>query len=534
MVEDIPIITGDPLKTKGGASFTCFVLPFRFKPVLRSPFDAKDVYYAPVEMRSSEWVRRMRYFTSETATVLYEQARWFEVSEEHWRSFNWCNNGHSKLFYFNNARKQHIAVRVHPPRLILFESQVSKAKQDDNAETINMFDIGFLIVEASFETDANAPAPDYRDLLLFNELFRYWRIPFEKHPERMRLLLNDCFGDSAEAIYFQRWLDLLLIPVELESGGALYKLFPSDWIDYAQAWWQSEAFNLEQAQPPSRHYTAQMHDSGWITYADNRTFVWSCAVIKEGAKSLVKMGNSSSNNTVKLGSWIKFLNVDSPGDLEWINKATDFEKEWVNERFYDRWLHFGTLYGFNYHAGVMLTAPLEDPPIVHHFHNEYMDMTLLLFYLRLMLFRFSRVLTRLSADMRGTPVFKKRHRDEFKVLRREFAIFTNLYQFPLISNQQQAIEMYELIRKRMDVQDLFKEVEEEIKSSHEYFQFEEESKLNKNIQHLTWIGIVIALIGAIATIVSIPDAVEFLKEFLVGKEQVIWPAIPYPPSPKTP
>ena len=56
MAEDIPIVTGDPLYTKGGASFTCFVLPFRYKPHPLSYYDAKNVvendkpYYQPIPM----------------------------------------------------------------------------------------------------------------------------------------------------------------------------------------------------------------------------------------------------------------------------------------------------------------------------------------------------------------------------------------------------------------------------------------------------------------------------------------------------
>jgi len=542
MAEDIPIITGDPLEKKDGASFTTFVLPFRYQPSLVSFYDADDIlksnkpYYKSIEMHSPDWVNRMRYFTSETARVLYDHARWFELSESNWKDFEWGNKAFSeKIFNFYNEHGKKINVRFHPPRLILFEwrdvKTVSVDADEDHKQNRDWFDTGFLIIKASFEADDRNPS--YRDLLYFNELFRYWRMPFTKHQWKMRMLFGNHFDGKPEGFYLQRWSELLRIPFQISPDKALYSLFPRIWNDVAEAWWSSEASDL--IRTPSPHANARMDNAGWICYADNRTFVWSCAVVESGVKALEKMGNTDNETLIKLGGWIKFLNVDQPGKINWINEATPFEKEWVKKRYYDRWLHFGTLYGFNYHAGVMLTKPCDEPPIGRHFHDQYLDMTLLLLYLRITLFRFSGELTRLSADMRRSKTtnfwtefrINLKHRKEFKVLRREFAVFTNLYQFPLISNQQQAIEMYDLIRKRMDVQELFKEVEEEIKSSHEYFQFLEESNLNKLILVLTVVSIFVA-------IASIPNAIELFTQTFSENEQVKCSAFPCFPSPKTP
>jgi hypothetical protein len=548
MTEEIPIITGDPLRKEDGATFTCFVLPFRYQPRLLKVIDShggNSACYKPVEMRSHEWVSRKRYFTSETAKVLYEHARWFELSEDDWLAFDWCGNKSAKIFHFYDEQWQKFAVKFHPPRLMLFEWCDAKVKpvyaKAGDKENQDLFDTGFLVIKASFEThDKN---PNYRDLLYFNEFFRYWRVPFKKHHGKMKKMLGNNFGWKPDAYYFQRWAKLLQIPFLTDK--ALCRLFPHEWENAAEAWWAGEVY--DQASKSSLHTSAQMDNAGWICYADNRTFVWSCAVVKDGTNALERMNGpeiADDEIPTNLGGWIKFLNVDQPGKVDWINNATPFEKEWGKERYYDRWLHYDTLYGFNYHAGVMLTAPCDEPPIVRHFHDQYLDMTLLLLYLRITLFRFSRELTCLSAGMRKSRnglfgylyikannfvnwISNQIHRHfgfpkgfkpivnwkkDFQKLRKEFAIFTNLYQFPLISNQQQAIEMYELIRKRMDVEELFKEVEKEIKSSHEYFQFEEESKLNRFMFWLTIIGIPIAIIGTGATILGIRGVTAYLCE----------------------
>ena len=532
MAEDIPIVTGDPLQTPGGASFTCFVLPFRYKPHPLSYYDAKNVvendkpYYQPIPMHSHEWISRERYFTAETAKVLFENTKWLVLPDNDWEKLDY-----PKFISFYNSNRQKMTVRIHPPRLILYEWQVNP--ENRSRDILDLFHTGFLVVKASFLQKRRQISPSYRDLLHFNELFRYWRVPFQGHKVSMEKSMRGTFWNTSKDFYFRRWQELLQLPLMVASDSAVYRLFPESWDRAASQWWSAELEDLEY----SVYDNKRLDDSGWICHSDTRAFVWSCAIIKNGANALKQMNNSEisdDDSPINLGGWIKFLNVDLPGELEWINKATVFEKEWGKGRFYDRWLHYGTLYGFNYHAGVMLAGPCDDPPIVHHFHDHYFDMTLLLLYLRITLFRFSRELTRLSAEMRGTPDFKKEHREEFKILRREFAIFTNLYQFPLISNQQQAIEMYELIRKRMDIEELFKEVEEEIRSSHEYFQFEEEAELNKKIHWLTIVGAILAFIGVIATVASIPDTFEYFRDIFAEKEPVNWPVIPYPPSPKTP
>lgn len=514
MAVEIPIITGDPLKKEDGATFTCFVLPFRYHPVCAEAYDTLMVEvgespcYTRTNMRSREWVSRMRYFTSETAKVLFEHAQWLELSKCYWEKLNY-----PKLFDFhtNGKQKRKMTVRLHPPRLALFEWH--ELTVNHNPKNQDIFHTGFLVLEASFlGGDAYTTAPTYSDLLQFNELFRYWRVPFDGHKAILKGALGSSFGEKPEEYYFQRWAKLLQIPLKISSNKKLYYLFPGKWEPAAKSWWRVEV--NEQALSP--HNNAQMDDSGWICYADTRAFVWSCAVINGGARTLVHMGCEEAadiESPVNLGGWIKFLNVDPPGDITCMNKATEYEKDWAKDRYYDRWLNYGTLYGFNYHAGVMLAKPSKEPPVVRYFHDLYFDMTLLMLYLRITLFRFSRELTCLSTDMRSNTGSFRKYRKKFKTLRREFAVFTNLYQFPLISNQQQAIEMYALIRKRMDVQELFKEVEEEIKSSHEYFQFEEESYLNKYIFWLTVLGIPIALIGTVATILSIKEVMDYLIKF---------------------
>jgi hypothetical protein len=78
-----------------------------------------------------------------------------------------------------------------------------------------------------------------------------------------------------------------------------------------------------------------------------------------------------------LGCWVKLLNVDAPGPApEVTNRVTAFERDWAKGHTYKRWAHYGTLYGFNYHAGAMLSGPSSEPPTWLHFRQQYLDAAL--------------------------------------------------------------------------------------------------------------------------------------------------------------
>ena len=201
--------------------------------------------------------------------------------------------------------------------------------------------------------------------------------------------------------------------------------------------------------------------------------------------------NIPSGKAWDLGHWIKLLNVDKPGkNIDNTHQSRDFERRWAEERTYKRWEEEGTFYGFNYHCGAMvgppIDEPLDEPPICQHFGQMYFDQVLLLLYIRVALFRFSMELNRISVDaLKGKRRYLSRWREDFQRLRWSFALFANLYQFPLLSNQQQGIEMYSLARDYLDVDDLFREVKEEINDCHEYLVVREEMEQSSKIERLT-------------------------------------------------
>ena len=296
-------------------------------------------------------------------------------------------------------------------------------------------------------------------------------------------------GRRPSEIYFERWTSWLTFPIE-DGNGQRWQLFPEARQEQARAW-------VDSAQ--------SLTDSGWIVYSDPRTFVWTCAIVDRGGAALAEAFSTPRFEASAFGHWIKLLNVDEPGETpDKTHESTEFERNWARKRSYQRWEEQGTFYGFNYHCGAMLGPPLkppEAPPLWQHFGHMYFDQTLLLLYLRVGSFSFSHQLSRISAQARDTTApdekagFEAWRRD-FQRLRWDFALFTNLYEFPLLSNQQQGLEMYEKARESMDVTQLFREIQEEIRSSHEYLEIragQEQTRMSTRLTVVATMGLALGL-----------------------------------------
>ncbi len=512
---------------------------------LHSPLVATGAGVAP---RDRE---RRDYFTRETTKVLYARAKWFLLrgkadetdsgGKRHVVDFTRRDGLVGFTFHSPTARSLEVQMRA--PALVLFEwpeHQFQEPPDHSASEPENdPLRVGFIVLELYFGSTQGADtAPTLDDLLALNELFRYWQRPYEKHslpagdychaleqaPVDLRhpgqTVSTQAKSNAELNAYLRRWDWYLKCPLVMDDGRR-FELVESEEVKAVQAWvCGKQAAPTKAPEQPTEPY-------GWMEYADHRAFVWTCAVLdtklpeRKAGEPEARPRRGPGQRQARLlqglisflgirrldywpecsGHWIRLLNVDLPkmekrvaNGKSWC--CTAFEREWVDKRTYKRWAHCGALYGFNYHAGAMLTAYCDVPPTWRHFRDMYFDQTLLMLYLRTVLFRFSLQLSRVSELGRATvrrrdtrPAISDEFLKEFAWLRHDFAMFTNLYQFPLLSNQQQGIEMYAMCRKAMDVDDLFKEVQAEIESTHEFL----------NVETATHIGETTLILSVVAT-----------------------------------
>jgi hypothetical protein len=479
----LELACGDPeQRSEGdaGASYTRFVLPFAYVPEPWLDSTAGSVY-EPADLSDHHSAERRAYLTWETARVLFDRARWLRLKDP---DHPWPKR---VLLRFRDGFECEIGIAA--PWLVLFEwTRDRPSSEPDPLRT------GFLIVETHFCDDPKGVPkgrlPILDDLLELNELFRYWRRPFPEHPKLRYLALlgklpialagnaDGSVGDCSrvEWIYTGRFASLLELPVQID--GRYWRVVPQG----------TAAGGL----PEDR-----------AIYADPRCFVWTCALPQGGGQRLAEEFGVPETEPWRFGHWFRLLNTDLPEQpkddehpcaeaLEQrSHHCTAFDQEWARERTYRRWAHDGTYYGFTYHSAALLTRPHHRIPVWRHFREIYFDHVLLLLYLRVTLFQFSRRLTQFSEKMRDQHGQVDESQQEFQDLRLAFTIFTNLYQFPLMSNQQQGLELYALARQGLDVNDLYQEIQEEIHNTHDYLS----ARTSLRLAHTTTRLTVVATLG---------------------------------------
>ena len=488
-------------------SATRFILPFKLSiaakklPRVESGGTDRKPYYRRMDKKDKNgWIwenieAREKYFTAETRDVMFARATW------------WVMTGEPKPLTMTAPDGQELVGKVLPPALVLFEYHCGE----------KLLRHGFLVVEVAFPEGDNA-ALRLDDLLLFNELFRYWRKPYEKHNlefEQQLVGIAKAFGTMSDP-YEARWLSMLCVP--LDDGRVL----------------------LEKASPdPKAIAMATFGD-----YADDRAFVWTRALRSETQMNFIiphtgagdkwrAEENPETGLRSMFGYWIKLLNVDKPSlrysagkiagyePSTTTNIATAFERKWVDERTYRRWEHYNCYYGFNSFSAAMMAESFDYLPTWQHWFQMYFDQVLLLLYLRVTLFRFSGELTTITGNVvcASAKAESEQPLDEWKIafrkLRRAFTCFENLYQFPLLSNQQQAIEMYTCARKNMDIDDLYAEVSKQIASSDELLSAEVEERRNKLSYSLNKLAVFGFGVSAAFGMFQIPGVTDGLIGLLI-------------------
>ncbi|MCI5131879.1 MAG: hypothetical protein D3904_10205, partial [Candidatus Electrothrix sp. EH2] len=138
----------------------------------------------------------------------------------------------------------------------------------------------------------------------------------------------------------------------------------------------------------------------------------------------------------------------------------------------------------------------------------YFDVLMLLFFMRMSLFRFSKALSDILMDEQSWD----NRREDLIALRKKFTRFTVLYRYPIISNQQQMLELYELQHACFDIESFFKEVQVEIDNTHGFLEVleanrlaDESTRLANTANKFTTIGIPLAVAAVLAALFAVPD-----------------------------
>lgn len=499
--EAIELLIGHP--DHDWASHTSLLLPFSYRLRPAGPVDSTQPVWGPCDTveecvgrkpyRSEQKCRqvggvvsrreRYKYFTADTSRVLFGRSRRFLLhgGESQQRGF--------RLPRDNKNTERNVDVVFSAPELWLFEFDQSIRDADDRRSGTDdpgdPLACGILRIEFYF---APGQKVYLSDLLKLNERLRYLRAPFHGFDDD-GLRLSGC------APHIAFWVDLLRAP--LTDNGRHFSLIGGHEAAVLREQWDQKGARTDGwATAEGQHHTPFMHD-------DDRCFVWTTAIACPPLSKLGPMGGPIAPESFP--SWLALLNVERTADAS----MDPFQAEWTKPRTYMRWAQHGTLFGFTGHSGCVLANTNDFTPVWLHMRTVYLDQARLLLYVRSVVHRFSNRMVQHAVKQRG-QVGKDRGSSaqmlgDAEHLLSQLADFTNLYQFPLLSNQQQGLELYALQRRHLDIDELFAEVRGEAEGTHRHLDVlraKRQAELTNIIQ--TW-GVPIAVAGLVATLLSIGE-----------------------------
>ncbi|KXS21959.1 hypothetical protein M427DRAFT_40714 [Gonapodya prolifera JEL478] len=361
---------------------------------------------------------------------------------------------------------------------------------------------GFMVMDLTFPNDVQVVAAsgglstvssrdslNLADVLQVNELFKYYRLPFPGHPNfgyadllqscrydwRKPELIGKPSSDEDKAgskppksdgafinrAYLGRWDWMLECPLRHPHTRQLLSLMPKTWIVKTRDSEASLVVPKPQGQRTENSSTRQRSEgpersSGWLSYPDNRAFVWT-AVMADSSH----LTTTSDGSRIDSGQWVRFVNVDLP-TLQSPGNPSKFERSWIDPLTYRRWSHYGSQYGFTYHSGAFWTTPNSDS-FFDIFFGVYFDMALVLFYSRVSLLHFSWDVALLApppgateAGRESSPFNSRAHgTPPSLVLLNDLQTFTRMYLQPSFSIQQQGHELSAVFRSAMEVDTLY-------------------------------------------------------------------------------
>lgn len=233
---------------------------------------------------------------------------------------------------------------------------------------------------------------------------------------------------------------------------------------------------------------------------DDRMFV----VCWYGNSELVKRysGNVKEGAALYLTDdwWYRYLFVD--GEFRTCQDATMME-QLLRAHTYGRWSGWGTLSGIARYSWVTLSSPLPQVPayVVAHIRTIYFRMVELALLQRACVLRFSEEVTKISALQSGDKHLPKRMENLF----REYLRFVNKLNFREVTAQEQGIEMYDMLRRSMRLDEQVKDLDAQIHELHNYAASLGEASRNEKLDLLTLLGAILGVPTFISTGYEIMD-----------------------------
>lgn len=183
--------------------------------------------------------------------------------------------------------------------------------------------------------------------------------------------------------------------------------------------------------------------------------------------------------------WSKYLFVDVRNEGV---KNLFVREQVLTQQSYLRWADMGAFYGISRFSFVCLT-PLPDQLgettyLIDHVRTIYYRLVEVVLLQQASILHFSSLATQVSELQENDRYIT----DNIRHLYKRYIKFVNKFYFRTITSQEQGIELYNLIKDTMKIDEEVKDLDNEIEELHDYASMLEEKASNKQLDLITRIG----------------------------------------------
>lgn len=231
-------------------------------------------------------------------------------------------------------------------------------------------------------------------------------------------------------------------------------------------------------------------------------------------------GGSSRYRRISDGDMVRLCFADSAGTDEFPYDK-DFLKDFDEGFTYDRFRSSGTRFlisGYSFVA--LLGTGFGDAVISTHMRRHYFQMMLLAQMELASLLGFSGQVSR-AVQRYGSGRENRENLEKcMSAIQEEFLQFVHRFRFTGVSNQLQAQELFELLRKNLKSQELFDDVQDEIAVANDFLRAEASDRATRSAEWLSLLGGIAVVLGVVIGLLStnfIADA-EVWRAYFNGLE----------------
>lgn len=225
------------------------------------------------------------------------------------------------------------------------------------------------------------------------------------------------------------------------------------------------------------------------------------SIIKEDEDSIPIVGKDIYTDRVISNELYSFAFIDAKDST---CQSPEMREEILKRCIYSRWRDEGTIYAVTHHSLVCLTGEADflKFSVINPFLTEYVIMASGVLLQRATLMRLSDKCSEISFRTDMNKKEQKELIDDIKCLKRDYVYAQNNIFLSQFTAQEQGIEIYDMMRNEMYINDSLKDLNNKVNGIYDYTTESAESEENELLNMLTRIGLPLAFMQVFSVILS--------------------------------